>query len=599
MSDVPRLLVIDDDFGWAGDERNRNREHFCQRVGLQDVTDDVRARPLDSPVAEAVFLQGQREANRRIENDLEGTIRRVRQAWQEQPRPALLLLDLHFKTGRIGPDGRPKGSNQDRDPHQYFGLTLLEQLWGDSELRDIPVVILSSMDRDAIEERFAEHGVYDFFDKSDLDRSALRQLIDTYGLIEDDRDDGKIVGRSLPLLKALREARRRAKVENNNVLVLGETGTGKELLAEYLHDKSLQHEGEERPFVTLFTESASDDLIADRLFGHVEGTFTGATDDREGHAEKADGGTLFIDEFGNIPASVQGKLLRLLDPNIRETQRQGTEEIKQVELQVVMATNKLDILSDEGFRSDLLARADARNPITLPPLRERPEDIPRLAKYFLREAEEKHDAERREITDDAMAALREYSWPDNVRELENVIDDAVSRYSGLRRLSEAHLGLEDRDRVIIDPPIRPPTETDTDSTSTESTTATPQQPEVETLIRQIDNATLQNAGPADLEGALPEFRQAYARLVARLLNAALEVTRLRPSGELQYSRAVKMATGDEDWSATNAKRHIKKLLKIAPTAVEDLLSELTALREFLEEQPSVCPKQLTLNGSDS
>jgi len=597
MSDVPRLLVIDDDFGWAGDERNRNREHFCQRVGLQDVTGDVRARPLNSPIAEAVFLQGQREVNGRIENDLEGTIRRVRQAWQEQPRPALLLLDLHFKTGRIGPDGRPKGSNQDRDPHQYFGLTILEQLWGDSELRDIPVVILSSMDRDAIEERFAEHGVYDFFDKSDLDRSALRQLIDTYGLIEDDRDDGKIVGRSLPLLKALREARRRAKVENNNVLVLGETGTGKELLAEYLHDKSLQHEGEDRPFVTLFTESASDDLIADRLFGHVEGAFTGATDDREGHAEMADGGTLFIDEFGNMPASVQGKLLRLLDPNIRETQRQGTEEIKQVELQVVMATNKLDILSDEGFRSDLLARADARNPITLPPLRERSEDIPRLARHFLREVEEKHDAERREITDDAMAALREYSWPENVRELENVIDDAVSRYPGLRRLSEAHLGLENRaPQKSRDHPSQ---EIDAVPTPTAPPIAPPQEQTVEALIHQLDSATFQNAGPADLEGALPEFRKAYARLVARLLNTALEITRLRPSGELQYSRAVKMATGDEDWSATNAKRHIKKLLKIAPTAVEDLLSELTALREFLEEQPSVRPKQLTLNGSDS
>jgi DNA-binding NtrC family response regulator len=597
MSDVPRLLVIDDDYGWSKDDRNRNREHFCQRVGLQDVTGDVRARSLNKPVAEAVFLQGQREENGRIGNDLDGTIHQVRQAWQDRPRPALLLLDLHFKTGRMGPNGRPRGSNQDRDPHQYFGLTVLEQLWSDSELRKIPVVILSSMDREAIEERFAEHGVYDFFDKSDLDRSALRQLIDTHGLIEDDRDHDEIVGRSLPLLKALREARRRARVENNNILLLGESGTGKELLAEYVHDKSLHHEGEKRPFVTLFTESASDDLIADRLFGHVEGAFTGASDDREGHAEKADGGTLFIDEFGNMPASVQGKLLRLLDPNIRETQRQGTEEKKQVKLQVVMATNKLDIPSDEGFRSDLLARADARNPITLPPLRERPEDIPRLARHFLHEAEEKHDAERREITDDAMAALREYSWPDNVRELENVIDDAVSRYPGLRRLSEAHLGLEDRaPQKSRDQPSQ---EIDAAPTSPVPPTAPPQQQTVEALIHQLDSATFQNAGPADLEGALPEFRKAYARLVARLLNAALEITRLRPSGELQYSRAVKMATGEEDWSATNAKRHIKKLLKIAPTAVEDLLPELTALREFLEEQPSVRPKQLNLNGSDS
>ena len=587
MSDAPRLLVIDDDYGWSQDDRNRNREYFCQRVGLQDVTGDVRARPLGGPVAEAIFLQGQREENSRIENDLNGTIHQIRQTWQDRPRPALLLLDLHFKTGRILANGRPRGTDRDRDPHQYFGLKILEQLWDDSELREIPVVLLSSMERDEIEEQFAERGVFDFIDKSDLDRRELRDLINTYGLIEDDRDDSKIVGRSLPLLKALREARRRAKVENNNVLVLGETGTGKELLTKYLHDKSLQHEHEERPFITLLTETASTDLIEDRLFGHVKGAFTGATDDRPGHAEQADGGTLFIDEFGNIPGNVQGKLLRLLDPNIRETQRQGSNETKQVDLQVVMATNNLDILTDEGFRGDLLSRADARDPITLPPLRERLEDIPRLAEHFLREAEEKHAAERREITDDAMAALCEYSWPDNVRELESVISNAVSRYPGLRRLSEAHLGLGDR--PVQDSQNQFPEETDAVFTSTGPTAAPPEEPGVKTLVRQVENATFQNAGPADLEGALPEFREAYASLVARLLNAALEVTRLRPSGELQYSRAVKMATSNEDWSATNAKRYIKKLLKIAPNAVQDLLPELPALREFLEEQPSVRP----------
>jgi DNA-binding NtrC family response regulator len=594
MSDAPRLLVIDDNYGWAGDERNRNRESFCQRVGLQDVTGDVRARPLDKPVAEAVFFQGQQEADGRIENDLEGTVRQIRAAWQREPRPALLLLDLHFKTGRVGPNGRPQGSDEDRDPHQYFGLKVLERLWDDAELREIPVVILSSMDRDAIEERFAEHGVFDFFDKSDLDRQALRQLIDTYGLIADDREEGAIIGRSPPLLKALREARRRAKSEGGNVLVLGETGTGKELLARYLHDQSLRHEREERPFVTLFTEGASDDLIADRLFGHVEGAFTGATDDRKGHAEQADGGTLFIDEFGNIPGRVQGKLLRLLDPNIRETQRQGTEEIKQVALQVVMATNKMDVLTDTGFRGDLLERADARNPVTLPPLRERAGDLPRLTEHFLREAEEKHEAERREITDGAMAALRDYPWPGNVRELENVIGNAVLRYPGLRRLSGAHLGLEDR--AAQEPTVPVSEENGTATPLTNSPTAPARQPDVAALIRQLEHATFENAGPADLEGALPEFQGAYARLVARLLNAALEATRLRPSGELQYSRAVKLATGNEDWSATNAKRHIKKLLKTDPDAIQSLIPELSALNEFLGEHPEVRPKRVNGKG---
>jgi DNA-binding NtrC family response regulator len=594
MSYTPRLLVIDDDYGWSGDERNRNREHFCQRVGLQDVTGDVRARSLDRPVAEAVFLQGQQEESGRIENDLKGTIRRVRQAWQERSRPALLLLDLHFKTGRVGPDGRPRGSNQDRDPHQYFGLKILEQLWADATLREIPVVLLSSMDREAIEEQFAEHGVFDFIDKSDLDRRELRNLITTHGLIPDDRETRPLIGRSLPLLKALREARQRAQRGDDNVLILGESGTGKELLARYLHDKSSEDDRQERPLVTFYPQQTTDSLIESELFGHAKGAFTGADEAKPGAAERADGGTLFIDEFGDIPSSLQGKLLRLLDTNMRETKRQGSDETKQVDLQVAMATNNLDILNDEGFRSDLLTRAKARNPITLPPLRDRKEDIPLLAEHFVRMYEEEYGADEREITDDAMEAMMDYSWPGNVRELEDVIEEAVSRYRGLRSLSTAHLNLEGRasqEQQLdpgangTDPSLASPT-----VPATEAPPKSSRQLGLNELIEQLrEENPFREARSSELEGTLPALQEAYARL----LDAALEATRKPLSGDLKYTPAVQLIMGSDELDSNDAKRLISnRLLKIDPDTVQALLPELQALRELFDEKPKIRPKEL-------
>jgi len=593
MSNVPRLLVIDDYYGWSGDDQNKNREHFCQRVGLQDVTGDVRALSLDKPVAEAVFLQGQREENGRIENDLEGTIHQVRQAWQDRPRPALLLLDLHFKTGRIDPNGRPCGTDRDRDPQQYFGLKILEQLWEDSELREIPVVLLSSMDREAIEERFAKHGVFDFIDKNDLDRHELKNSITTHGLIPDERD--LIIGRSLGLLKALRDARRRAQRGDDNILILGETGTGKELLAEYLHDKSSGDDRKERPFVTFYPQRTADTLIESELFGHEKGAFSGAREAKPGRAEQADGGTLFIDEFGDIPGSLQGKLLRLLDTNMRETKRQGSEETKQVDLQVVMATNNMGILSDQGFRGDLLARAKARNPITLPPLRERKEDIPLLAEHFLRTYEEKHGADERQITDDAMEAMMEYSWPRNVRELEDVIDDAVDLYSGVRYLSAAHLNLKDRaaQGQHFDPETsgQDPSLTSSAVGPTEAPVESTQQLALNQLVDQLrDSNPFKEAQRDDqLEGTLPALQEAYARL----LDAALEATRKPVSGDLRYTTAVKLIVGSDELEPNDAKQLISnRLFKVDPDTVQALLPELPTLREFFDKKPKIRPKEL-------
>jgi transcriptional regulator with GAF, ATPase, and Fis domain len=398
----------------------------------------------------------------------------------------------------------------------------------------------------------------------------------------------------LPLLKALREARRRAQRGDDNVLILGEPGTGKELLARYLHDKSRDDDREERPLVTFYPQQTADSLIESELFGHTKGAFTGASEAKPGAAEQADGGTLFIDEFGDIPSSLQGKLLRLLDTNIRETKRQGSDETKQVDLQVVMATNNLDILSDEGFRSDLLARAKARNPITLPPLRERKEDSPLLAEHFVRTYEEEYGADERQITDDAMEAMLDYSWPGNVRELEDVIEEAVSGYRGLRRLSTAHLNLEGRaaQGQHFDPETngRDPSRTSPAAAPTETPGESTHQLALHRLVDQLRNSNLfKEARRDELEGTLPALQEAYARL----LDAALEATRKPVSGDLQYTTAVKLIVGSDELTPNDAKQLIRsRLFKVDPDTVQALLPELPALRELFNEKPKIRPTKL-------
>ncbi|HXE61762.1 MAG TPA: sigma-54 dependent transcriptional regulator [Gemmatimonadaceae bacterium] len=247
------------------------------------------------------------------------------------------------------------------------------------------------------------------------------------------RGGGAIVGRSSALLASVDLARKVAR-HPSTVLITGESGTGKELIARLIHDGSPRAD---ESFVAVNCGAIPEALLESELFGHVRGSFTGATTDKPGLFEEADGGTLFLDEIGELPASLQVKLLRALQEG--EVRRVGSNTSKRVDVRVIAATNR-DLASDVAagrFRGDLYYRVNVVS-IRLPPLRERREDVPDLALHFLRRHNARLGLDVGRISPDAMRILAAYSWPGNVRELENVIERALVMASG-PTIEAAHL----------------------------------------------------------------------------------------------------------------------------------------------------------------
>jgi len=231
---------------------------------------------------------------------------------------------------------------------------------------------------------------------------------------------GNVICSSPPMRKVMQLVSRVAPT-NSTVLITGETGTGKDVIARAIHYNSARKDG---AFVVADCASLAESLLESELFGHVRGAFTGAVKDRKGLAESARGGTLFLDEISTISPQIQGSLLRLLQE--REIRPVGSDKPVAVDVRLIAATNRdLQELVDEGtFREDLFYRLSVFT-IRLPPLRERPEEIPLLAHHFIQTFSKEFAKPIDSITPRAMAVLEAHEWPGNVRELEHVIERAV------------------------------------------------------------------------------------------------------------------------------------------------------------------------------
>ena len=249
---------------------------------------------------------------------------------------------------------------------------------------------------------------------------ALRQEVDErYGL-------ENLLGES-PALREVLETIRQVAPSSANILIEGESGTGKELAAHAIHNLSRRHRGR---FVAVHCAALSPQLLESELFGHEKGAFTGAHERRVGRFEQANGGTIFLDEIGEIDATTQIKLLRVMSEE-RAFERVGGSQTLQADVRVIAATNKnLEALVSEGkFRDDLYFRLNVVK-ITMPPLRERKEDIPLLVHSFLRHFSRVNEKSPLEITADAMNTLIAYDWPGNVRELRTAIEHGVVMSTG-------------------------------------------------------------------------------------------------------------------------------------------------------------------------
>jgi len=238
--------------------------------------------------------------------------------------------------------------------------------------------------------------------------------------IRTDRNFGEIVGDSVPFLAVLDQVQTVAPTDAS-VLILGETGTGKELIARAIHDLSSRRE---RTFVKLNCAAIPTGLLESELFGHEKGAFTGAIMQKAGRFELANRGTLFLDEIGDIPLELQPKLLRALQEH--EFERLGGTRTIKVDVRLVAATNRdlAQMINDREFRTDLYYRLSVF-PVSIPPLRERTSDIPKLVRYFTQKFARRMNKPVETISQETMDALVRYAWPGNVRELENLIERAV------------------------------------------------------------------------------------------------------------------------------------------------------------------------------
>ncbi|MDP2168612.1 MAG: sigma-54 dependent transcriptional regulator [Thermodesulfovibrionales bacterium] len=317
---------------------------------------------------------------------------------------------------------------------------------------DLPVIMISGHGNIEMAVKATRMGAYDFLEKPlSLDRIVLsarraleRKRLETENkaLRETLSRKSRLIGRT-PGMQALMEQIKMAAPSSSRVLVYGESGTGKELVAKLLHDLSPRAK---MPFVEVNCAAIPQELIESELFGHEKGSFTGAFEQKKGKLELADSGTLFLDEIGDMSLTTQSKLLRAIET--QEFQRVGGSKNIKVDLRVIAATNK-DLREEAkkgAFREDLYFRLSVI-PITIPPLRERKEDIRLLARHFLEAIASEYGRPAKVMTEEAVECLFKADWPGNVRELRNTIERLVimvpSEVIEARHLFSSELGRQD------------------------------------------------------------------------------------------------------------------------------------------------------------
>jgi two-component system response regulator AtoC len=309
------------------------------------------------------------------------------------------------------------------------GMELLRRVVADWP--DVPVILITA--HGSVDSAVAalKAGAFDYVTKP-FDQEELKKVIgkaarahdleqrNVHAPLADVDADSPLVGES-PAMRAIHERVARVADSPSTVLVTGESGTGKGLIAQALHDRSSRRE---RPLIKVNCAAIPKDLVESELFGYEKGAFTGAVGSKPGRFELADGGTLFLDEIGEVPAEIQAKLLRVLQES--EFERVGGVRTLRVDVRLIAATNRdLKALIAEGRFSDALYYRLAVVPMELPPLRDRRQDIPLLVSHFIKKFNQRLGKRVEGVDPEAMQLLQAYGWPGNIRELENLMERSV------------------------------------------------------------------------------------------------------------------------------------------------------------------------------
>ncbi|UBM36634.1 sigma-54 dependent transcriptional regulator [Bremerella sp. TYQ1] len=564
---------------------------------LRDVSEPSAIQPplkIREPIAEAVFLRGQKPAcasvNDVVENDLKGTLEHIRHNCHSEgksPRYGMVLLDLCFYQGVVTdsdgsggrtPSGMPEPSAEDNKVSELFGLKLLTAI--SKEFPDLPVVILSSQDRERVKHQFSKRAAA-FISRANGTPEELSRYLKKYALMED--PSGLILGRSLPLLKALKAARNSVDGDHKcHVLLRGERGVGKELFAKYIHE---QHPTRSKyEFIPVNAAKYDDNTFDSEIFGVKKGAFTevGAS---AGAVSKADLGDLFLDEVYALKPSVHPKLMRFLAEGTYFRHGDSEEQLK-ANVRVISATNaNIEEKAEAGeFPADLLDRLRFGGTIKLPPLRERREDIPLLARRFVQRAERGGDLQR-EFSKEAMEYLQDQAWNGNVRDLEQVLSKVVN-LSDVEVIHPLHIekaqqeiGLSNHERTSIAVGEMPyekgelVNEDESDPSPRTLSLKPASQMPFDELLTTMRDYRFDKLDIDSLMNRLDALEEAAGRLIANYAQVALKISKGHERQKVSLTRGVKFMQGKEKLTTNEAARVIRKLLESNDNLLEWTLSQ--------------------------
>lgn len=539
---LPRVLVIDDQYARDDSER----EVFLRR--LNAVEEGRQTREVSNPVAEVLFCSGQRHTKEKVENDYHIIKKSVITGWSDEVQHwSLVMLDVRFDSGAISDGGLPAGQAED----DHFGEVVRQHLKQD--FPDLPVVMLSSKRQQELRERGTP-----YLSKDGLDVQAFKYCLLRYGQlsIEQTRNllelANDVVATSGHALASYREAFVHARGDVS-ILILGETGTGKEILAKYVYERS----GRKGAFVAVNVAAIPKDLLESELFGIERGTATGV-DRRAGKFEQANGGMLFLDEIGDMPLDAQAKVLRALQE--REVYRVGGRESVTLDVRLVCATsrNLSEMIEKGAFRNDLYYRINTVQ-LDLPPLRERPEDILSLVDVFLTKAMVSSGKVGVELSPEVIEILDSYEFPGNVRELENVVERLASSAGNHQVISRDAVFQALKGHMVTPFKHQKWANTVNKGSEVRSPGSMMEAITLQNLSEVLARIDIDKEDPS-LSAAKPALEQAYKNLMQRLAGAALERCRDPVSGKFNRQRAMQLLSGDAELKGKGPARVINEVL---------------------------------------